>query len=145
MKAPRSFLLESLSVQPADDGLVSVTVLLPPDLVNEYCRFLDSLAGFFEAVDRKSYQVKLSSPDTLKQSQEAADALRFAFRARLVLMFDDYTSSGLDRQEATKRVAADLRAENHPWSAAHVVRSELVAAGRGGVPGRPRNKPEGKS
>jgi len=144
MKASRSILLESLSVQPGDDGLVSVTVQLPPELVTQYCRFLDSLSDFFAAVDRKSYLVNLTSPEVQRDRQQAADSRRAAFRARLVLLFDDYKSAGLTRQEAIRRVSSDLRAEHHPWSAADLVRSELIAAGRPGVPGRPRRS-EGKS
>jgi len=141
MKGSRSFLLETLSVRPGDDGLVSVTVQLPHELVTEYCRFIDSLAGFFKAVDSKSYLVNLSKPETLQKRKELAGSVRSAFRVRIVLMFDDYTSSGLTRQEAIKRVSADLRAEDHPWSADYLVRSELIAAGRPGVPGRPRRTP----
>ena len=47
---PPSFLLDSLTVKAADGGRVAVTVLLPADLVADYCRFLESLAGFFHAV-----------------------------------------------------------------------------------------------
>lgn len=36
--------LDRLTIKPAADGLVAVTVLLPPELVRDYCRFLESLA-----------------------------------------------------------------------------------------------------
>jgi hypothetical protein len=50
----RFSILDQLTVKPAANGLVAVTVLLPPDLVRDYGRFLESLADFFETVDRKA-------------------------------------------------------------------------------------------
>lgn len=130
---------EQITVKPATDGLVAVTVLLPPDLVRDYCRFLESLADFFHTVDRKA-TLELAILRAATQSALHADGQRrlAEFRARLVTAFDAYTACGLDRKEAIKRVAADLRAESHPWCAVELVRSQLVAAGRGGRAGRPR-------
>lgn len=131
--------LDRFTIKPASDGLVAVTVHLPPDLVRDYCRFLESLADFFHTVDRK-VTIELASQRAAAQAAFHVEAQhRLAeYRARLVSAFDVYTACGLDRKDAVKRIAAELRDENHPWSAVHLVRSQLVAAGRGGRAGRPR-------
>lgn len=137
MSAP---FLDRLSVAPAADGLVAVTVLLPPDLVRDYCHFLESLANFFESADRR---IKIErahlSAETQATQKESGERRRAEYRARLVASFDAFTAQGLDHKEAVKRISADLRASKHPWSGFDLVRSELVAAGRGGGRGgRPR-------
>lgn len=131
--------LNQLTVKPAADGLVAVTVLLPPDLVRDYCRFLESLADFFHTVDRKA-KIEFASQRAAAQAAFHVEAQRrlAEYRARLVTAFDAYTTQGFVRKEAVKRVAADLRAELHPWCGVDLVRSQLVAAGRGGRAGRPR-------
>lgn len=139
MSAPPASFLDRLSVAPAADGLVAVTVLLPPDLVRDYCHFLESLAAFFESADRriKIERAHLSAATQAAQ-KESGQRYRADYRARLCASFDSYLVAGLDRKDAFKRVAADLRAVNHPWSAFELVRSELIAAGRGVGAGRPR-------
>ena len=135
-----TFLHESLTVETTEDGLVSVTVILPPDLVRDYCRFLDSLATFFGAVHRKSS----ISASLVRAASLAADPVARKnlqeYRELIVSAFDAYTCRGLDRKEAIKRVSADLRAESHPWCSADLVRSQLIAAGRGGRSGRPSSR-----
>jgi hypothetical protein len=130
------FLKDALSVTPADDGRVAVTVLLPPALVRDYCRFLDSIASFFQTVNRKSIHATVAARSA--QAAPERDHAAAAYTARVVSAFDKYAASGMDRKEAVKRIAADLRAEGHPWRFPELVRSTLVAAGRGGRPGRPR-------
>jgi len=139
MSTPRFSLSDGLTVEPADDGNVSVTVVLPPDLVADYCQFLDALSNFFRVTKRKASLVeslvRATSPERLEEVERSLSD----YRSLLVTSFDSYVESGLDRKEAVKRVAADLRAKSHPWCAVHVVRSQLVLAGRGGKPGRPRH------
>lgn len=138
MSPALSFLLDDLTVKATKDGRVAITVVLPSDLVTDYCRFLDALSGFFRVVDRKVIHqitpVRINSPEEIEETNRRINA----YRSRLVSAFDGYVIQGLDRESAVKRVAADLRAASHPWCSVHVVRSELVAAGRGGSPGRPR-------
>ena len=135
----RFSILERMTVKPAADGLVAVTVLLAPDLVRDYCRFLESLADFYHTVDRLA-TIELASLRATNQVAFHEDGQRrlAEYRARLVTAFDAYSARGLERKEAIKLVAADLRAESHPWSGVDLVRSQLVAAGRGGRAGRPR-------
>lgn len=131
--------LDRFTIKPAPDGFVAVTVHLPPDLVRDYCCFLESLADFFHTVDRKAkIERALVSAATCVAQIEEGQRLRLEYRARLVSSFDAYILDGLDRKEAIKRINADLRAAKHPWCGLDLVRSELVAAGRGGSVGRPR-------
>lgn len=138
MSPSLSFLSDALTVKVIDADRVAVTVVLPPDLVKDYCRFLEALSGFFRVVDRKVVHqvvsVRVNSPEEIEETNRRITA----YRSRLVAAFDGYVLSGLDRHQAIKRIAADLRAASHPWCSLHVVRAELVAAGRGGSPGRPR-------
>ena len=136
MNASVDFLKDSLTVSPTDDGQVAVTVLLPPDLVREYCRFIDSFLSFFQSVQRKSNIATIPTRSTRPNpDKEAALA---AYTSQVVSSFDQYTTEGLDRKTAIRRISADLRAINHPWRFPEQVRLTLVAAGRGGRPGRPR-------
>lgn len=132
--------LDRFTIKPAPDGLIAVTVHLPSDLVRDYCRFLESLADFFHTVERKA-TIELASQRAAAQAAFHAEAQRRLsdYHIRLISAFDAYTACGLGRKEAAKRVAAaDLRAESHPWCDVDLVRSQLVAAGRGGRAGRPR-------
>jgi hypothetical protein len=135
-----SFLRDKLTVTALDDKQVSVSVILPADLLHSYCRFLDALQGFFRAADRQSSiarcEVRVNAPARVQQ----AEAYRAAYRKRLVTAYDAYTAQCLSRKDAMRRIVADLRAENHPWRFLEQVRSELVAAGRAGRSGRPRRR-----
>lgn len=128
-------ILDQMTVKPATNGLVAVTVLLPPDLVRDYGRFLESLADFFHTVDRRA-TIELASLRAATQAAFHADAQRrlAEYRARSRHAF---MARGMNRKEAVKRVAADLRDSKHPWCSVDLVRSELIAAGRGGRVGRP--------
>jgi len=143
MMPPVSFPPESISVQPAENGQVAVTVLLPADLVRDYCHFVESLSSFFSSVNRLSSLARSVARTNAPDFRAEADKTLAAYRARLVKSFDAYTLAGHDRKEAVKRIVADLRAEQHPWRCPDLVRSELVAAGRSGRAGRPPRQPRG--
>ena len=137
MTPSADFLKDSLTVTPAKDGRVAVTVLLPPELVRDYCRFLESLTSFFHTVNRKSHYA--SAQDRAADLSPVQSAAVAAYAARVVSAYDRYTSEGLTRKEAIRRIAADLRAVKHPWCSPDLVRSQLVASGRAGRSGRPRH------
>lgn len=134
------FLRDTLKVSPTDSDLVEVTVTLPPDLFVHYIQLLESLSGFFHFVNRKSKYLQARSAAASHEYAEEAQRRITAYRSHLVKRFDHYTGQGLDRKSAVKQIAAELRAEKHPWCAPELVRSSLVAAGRGGKAGRPRRK-----
>lgn len=136
--SPATLLLEHLSVESLGDGFVAVTVSLPADLLREYCHFLESLSGFFNVAHRHSTWALSQQRQSSLASEREVKASIDEYRNRLIALFDEHTLRGLDRKSAIKQVAADLRAESHPWCCVELVRSELVAAGRGGRPGRPR-------
>ena len=138
MTSPVNLLRDGLTVTPTEDGRVSVTVVLPPDLVTDYCRFLDSLAGFFQSINRKSSLASLEARSAARAPE--AQAARAEYAASLVAAYDRYTAEGLSRKEAIRQISADLRAKSHPWSSADLVRRQLVASGRSGVIGRPRSR-----
>lgn len=135
MMPPLSFLQDSLTVEAQDNGQFSVTVILPPELVRSYCLFLDSLSGFFRHTNRH-VEIEKARSASSGLSQEAETTIA-AYRDRVVNAFDAYTAQGMDRKDSIKQIAADLRAEDHPWRFSEQIRSTLVAAGRGGRPGRP--------
>lgn len=136
MTPSADFLKDVLSVTPAKDGRVAVTVLLPPELVRDYCRFLESLASFFQTVKRQSSYATASARSAVLTPERSAAV--DAYAARVVAAYDSYTAAGLDRKTAIRRVAADLRAVKHPWCSPDLVRAQLVASGRSGRSGRPR-------
>jgi hypothetical protein len=138
MTTSLAILLDNFTVQATDDGRLAVTVVLPPELVREYCHFLQSFTEFFSLVHRK-HLAAAAERRAASRSQDPQLAQQFAaYQQRLVSSYDAYTSAGLQRQQAIKSIAADLRRESHPWCTADVVRLSLAAAGRSGQRGRPR-------
>lgn len=140
MSLPPAVLLDRLTVKPSQDGEFAITVVLPADLVREYCHLLESLAAFFYQVNRKCIISTAQLRATSQAINHAAELQASEYRARLVSSFDTYTAAGLDRKTAIKRIGADLRADNHPWRDIDLIRSELVAAGRGSRMGRPAGR-----
>lgn len=67
-------ILDQMTVKPAPNGLVAVTVLISPDVVRDYCRFLETLADFFHTVDRKA-TIELDSHHAATQSALFEDRL----------------------------------------------------------------------
>jgi hypothetical protein len=136
---PSETFLDHATLTPAADGLVAVTVLLPPEQISGYINFLQSLADFFSTVNRKIRTDHLAeTAEALAARQQEAKLRLEEYNAHLVASFDAYRLTGLDRKEAIKRVCADLRAANHPWRTFELVSSQLVKLGRGGRSGRPR-------
>ena len=135
-----SYLHDQLKVTPLDNDQVQVTVTLPSDLFRDYIRILDSLTGFARTLQNKSRLARSRSIEDDFSLQEGF-RLRDQYYARLVVLFDQYTAQGLNRSATIKQISSILRKEKHPWSSADLVRSSLIAAGRGGHPGRPRRLP----
>lgn len=130
--------LDRLSISPAEDDLVAVTVYLPPDLVHDYRRFLESVSTFFLNVERKASAEAVEARAVKRQAIEYHGQQNLIlYHERISKSFDDYTLAGLDRKAAVRRVAADLRADKHPWCCPELVKRELVKLGRGGQAGRP--------
>ncbi len=132
---------DSLRVTHHGDGFVSVTVRLPESLLNAYAHFLEGLSEFFHAADRQAHIDWLTS-------QREKDA-RFRIEAeanlkefhRLVLeSFHRHNEPGRRRSEVIRRIAADLRAVNHPWRTDEIIRMTLAELGFPGRPGRPRRE-----
>ena len=135
---PSESFLDRVTLTPATDGLVAVTVLLPPDHISGYINFLESLSSFFSTVNRKLKNDHLTeTAEALAVRQEEAKSRLDAYNSRLVSSFDSYLLAGLDRREAVKRICADLRAVDHPWRSFDLVASQLVKLGRGARRGRP--------
>jgi len=136
---PSDSFLDRVTLAPASDGLVAVTVLLPPDHISGYINFLESLSFFFSTVNRKLKHDHLTdTAEALAARQDIASRQLAEYHARLSTSFDAYTLAGLDRREVIKRICADLRAVDHPWRSFDLVSSQLVKLGRGGRSGRPR-------
>ena len=138
MSLPPPFLRDRLEVRSLDDGQVAVTVVLPSDLVRDYCRFLDALTSFFHTVQNKTTVAQAQAKAAAAVLDQKADEALTAFRSRVAAAFDRHTAQGLTRKEAVKAIAAELRAEDHPWRSPELVRATLVEAGRGSRGGRPR-------
>lgn len=138
MSLLRPLLRDHLSVTPLDDGLVAVTVHLPADLVRDYCRFLEALVGFFTTVQSKTTIAQAEERAKAHALSEEAKQTLTSYRSRIVEAFDRYSAQGLSRKDAIQSIAAELRADQHPWRSADLVRITLVECGRGGRSGRPR-------
>jgi len=130
----------NLQVPPAQDDQAQVTATLPYDLFSDSLRLLDSLTGFVRTVNSKAKLAKSQTDQAKEKLDREAKQNIARYQDDLVQAFDQYTSQGFDRKAAIKQITADLRAEKHCWSSPGLVRSSLVAAGRGGRPGRPRRQ-----
>ena len=135
-----SYLHSSLKVTPLENNKVRVTVTLESDEYIHYVRLLDSLTGFFRVINTKNRLAKAKAHYESEEYAEETGKVKARYYARIVKLFDLYTSQGLNRYSAIKQIGADLRKENHPWSSPDLVRFSLGAAGRPGRPGRPRRK-----
>ena len=135
-----SYLHRSLKVTHLEDDQVQVTVTLHSDDFIYYIRLLDSLTGFVRVVKNKTRYARNMAHYESEEAINERKQYKERYYSRIVASFDRYTSQGLDRTSAIKKISAELRKDNHPWSSPDQVRPSLVEAGRGGRPGRPRRK-----
>jgi len=135
-----AYLHSNLKITPLDDDQVQVTVTLPSEHFLHFARLLDSLAGFVQIINRQNRVNKSKALAESLNLAEQAEQDKQRYYQRIVKAFDEYTAQGLNRYEAIKQIGADLRKEKHPWSSPDLIRPSLIAAGRGGRPGRPRKK-----
>ena len=138
MTSQLSFLHDTLKVDHLENNQVQVTVVLPSDLLIHYVTILDSLTGFVRTLQIKSKLLRLKQSPQTSALREQARHSKDQYYARIVKLFDHYTSQGLNRNSAIKQIGSDLRKEKHPWSSPDLVRFSLRDAGRGGRVGRPR-------
>ena len=135
------FLQDNLEVTPLDSDQVQITVTIPADYLFQFSQLIDCLSGFVQVLQR---QEKISRSkkayDSEEFRKEAQENIQRYYQ-RIAKSFDNYTSQGLDRKNAIKQIAAELRAEGHPWSSPDLVRPSLIKAGRPGRVGRPRRQP----
>ena len=141
MTSQFSFLRDNLQITPLDDQHVQVTVTLPSDHVLHFLRILDALSGFAQTVNARTRLHRLKQQDNEEQWKRQAEQAHVDYHRLIVGLFDKYTAQGFNRNEAVKRIGADLRKRKHPWSSPDLVRSSLGPAGRPGCPGRPRRQP----
>ncbi|EAT16309.1 hypothetical protein HTZ97_13705 [Desulfuromonas acetoxidans] len=132
----------SLTISPVDDGAVQVTVTIPADQSNHFVNLFNSLSGSGATPVTDSVPSRPRNKTISELDKERAEQAKAAYFELIAGLFDKYTAEGFKRNDAIKRIAADLRARNHCWSSTDLVRSFLPAAGRPGTRG-PR--PEGVS
>ncbi|SDE61392.1 hypothetical protein [Desulfuromonas thiophila] len=135
------FLEDDLTVTPADDGRVQISVVLPSDSILEYIHLLDALTGFFRLAQRHGKLVSSLHNAAKDELRKRCEENRQRYFQRIVKAFDLYSAKGLDRNAAIKQISVDLYAEKHPWASVDLVRPALIEAGRPGRIGRPRRNP----
>ena len=140
MTSHLSFLHDSVKINHLEDNQVEVSVVLPSELFLHFIRTLESLTGFAQYLETQSKFHRLKQSRQSKAFDEAARVAKENYYKRISTEFDRLSAQGLKRYEIIKLISADLRKENHPWSSPDLVRPSLVAAGRGGRPGRPRKQ-----
>ncbi len=136
-------LRNSLTVVSLENDHVQVTISLPADIFPHFVKLIESLTGLVQQINHKAKATSQTPSKGFLIQQKQALAERDRHYARIVRLYDTYTSQGSTRTEAIKRISLDLRSENNPWAADYLVRSALTAAGRPGTPGRKprRNEP----
>lgn len=140
MTSHLSFLHDSVKIKHLEGDQVEVTVVLPSELFLHFIRTLESLTGFAQYLEAQSKFHRLRHSEQSKAFDEAARIAKENYYKRIVSEFDRYSDQGLKRYDIIKRISATLRDEKHPWSSPDLVRPSLIAAGRGGRPGRPRKQ-----
>jgi hypothetical protein len=140
MTSPLLFLQDKIKVNYLDDDQIEVTVTLPADFLLHYVRLLDSLAGFLKYTNTRARIAKAQSSSQLRKYQEECKQNIANYHVRIVELYDQFISEGLDRNAAIKQVSTTLRQEKDPWSSPDLVRPALIKAGRPGRIGRPRSK-----
>ena len=136
MTSPFADLKKSLQITPLDNDHVQLSVSLPRNLLPLYLQLFESLTGFVRILHQKARQSHHETePDSVRQ--ESLDK-RDRFYLVIVEAYDSYTSQGLTRTEAIKRISSDVRKDFPRWYSTDLIRSALIAAGR---PGPRRKQP----
>jgi len=117
-------------VEPGRDGLVVVSVTMPQAFLRGYVVLLQSLTGFFRAVDVRASaeraRVRAAEPERAAEAHRQ----REAFSVMACACFDAAIAEGLPQNEAIKAANARLKARKHPWATYAVVLQTLREAGR---------------
>ncbi|MCF6179270.1 MAG: hypothetical protein L3J63_07765 [Geopsychrobacter sp.] len=92
-----SLLQDNLKVTPADNDQVEVAVTLPADLLVDYVRLLDSLAGFFKVVNRQAKYAKARSVAASEEYAKKAQQRISEYRSLLVKLYDCIDKTTLGR------------------------------------------------
>ncbi|MFK5925105.1 MAG: hypothetical protein QM483_00615 [Desulfuromusa sp.] len=135
-----NLLQDNLKVTPTEDDQITISVTLPSEYLHHYIQLLNSLTGFTQIIKRQARLAKAKDSSYNVEADRQSKLYKEQYHARIVKLFDQYTSQGLNRNSSIKKIGADLRKEKHPWSSPDLVRFSLGAAGRPGRPGRPRRK-----
>jgi hypothetical protein len=126
----------SLTTTTLEDGQIQITVTLPAGVLPQFIQLLEALTGLTQYISRKASITRARPSKQFQIQHDNALAQRDRFYARIVTLYDYYTDQGLNRTNAIKQISSELRNEKHPWAAADLVRTALIAAGRPGTPGR---------
>ncbi|SDE61492.1 hypothetical protein SAMN05661003_11935 [Desulfuromonas thiophila] len=96
------FLEDDLTVTPADDGRVQISVVLPSDSILEYIHLLDALTGFFRLAQRHGKLVSSLHNAAKDELRKRCEENRQRYFQRIVKAFDLYSAKGLNRNAAPK-------------------------------------------
>ncbi len=140
MTSIESTLLDKLEVTPTDNNQVIISVTLPSDHIHHFITLLDSLTGFTRIIKRKERLAKLKASSYNEILDLQAKQFKQQYHSRIVRLFDQFISEGLNRTSAIKAIGAELRKDDHPWCSPDLVRYSLREAGRSGRIGRPRKQ-----
>ena len=117
-------------VKAINSGEVCMSVILPNEMLLSFSTLLESMGGFFRAVNNRARSVvaeqRLYDLDQI-QAQQAANS---GFRNEVCTLFDDFIHQGLTRNEAIKRVNSTLKGQNSPWASWDIITSVLRSEGR---------------
>ena len=135
-----SYLTDNLRVSPAENDHLEVTVTLPAEHFRHFLQLLNSLTGFANIVNKHERLTRIKAGELSEKRAAEAQRTLDKYYERLALLYDQYTSEGLSRTAAIKKICALLRSENHPWHSIDLVRPSLIKAGRPWKRGRARKK-----
>ncbi len=124
------YLQDTLKVTPLDDDQVQVTVTLPTEHFLHFARILDSLCGLVASVNSRTRLAKFQAAAEALKFNEQCEANQQDYYRYIVERFDRYTAEGLNRNQAIKRIGADLREVNHPCGSCRPARSYWPTSGK---------------
>lgn len=109
---------------------VSLTVVLPNEMLNCFAQLLESMGGLFRVMNGKarSSSAELRVYD-LEEVNSKHDAV-YGFRREVCSLYDEFMSKGLGKTESIKQTNMTLKAAGSPWASLFLVEKVLREEGK---------------
>ncbi len=116
-----------LTVVDLSDGQISVTVIIPAELLSEWSSLASAASEFCRKSRRLAAISRAASPAPSLLSERDKEKNVKDYHALLSRLHSDAISQGLGRADALSFICRRLKEQNHPWRERSLVARELKA------------------